>query len=366
MNDDIEGWITDLESRESFRVRIKSRDPYFLIAGDMDREADKAIRRGSLLTLGPSLTEGETRPIVGVSIAGLVIAPGCYELLAPKRVEQAPAPPRYVRLRGFGDDALHPLRPGSTIVGGRKSGFFDRDGVILSAEYVGGAKEKFEDWAYLVASADGATVNWVPLDDINISLSGPERVIGFQQSVGITQDDRGIVDFLLRSGERELLDYLSISAETIRQLTPRQFEETVKSIYRNLGFTVEPMGRWNQADGGVDFIALSKSPSNDEIRTAIQCKASRNRISARPIRELAGVMPRFEAQQGIVVTTSSFTAPAVQEQGDWFQNIELTDRDALYDKIRQIMGGWFIDTTDEDGPAIELRLGAGQNPRFNS
>jgi len=165
------------------------------------------------------------------------------------------------------------------------------------------------------------------------------------------------VEFPLRSGERELIDYLSISSDTIRQLNPRQFEGAVKSIYRNLGFSVESMGRWNEQDGGVDLIAISKSPSNGEVRTAIQCKASGNTISARPLRELAGVMPRFGARLGIVVTTSSFTAPARRERDSWFMNIELADRQSLYDKVQQIMGAWGIDTTAEDGPVIEIELG---------
>lgn len=355
MTEEVQGWVTHPELPGSYPLRMSDHDPWFLVLGDIDEGAERALHRGNLLTLGPSPDEGDRRPIVGVAVVGTFLAKS-YELLAPRRVTLASGKTKYVKLRALGGDSAYPLRPGSTIIGGRNSGFFDRDGVILSAEYIGGAPERFEDWVYLVASADGGTANWVPLDDINITVSGPDRVVALRESLGVTEDDRRIVDFLMRTGERELLNFLSISSDTIRNLNPRQFEETVTSIYRNLGFSVEPMGRWNEQDGGVDLIAISKSPSNAEVRTAIQCKASRNKISARPMRELAGVMPRFGTRQGVVVTTSSFTTPARNERDSWFMNIELADRASLYDKILQIMGAWVVDTTADDGPVIEFGL----------
>ncbi|HYG46726.1 MAG TPA: hypothetical protein VD846_02190 [Allosphingosinicella sp.] len=66
-------------------LRLGAHDPYFLVLNEVDQATEAALRRGSLLTLGPSPDEGDRRPIVGVSVAGTIIASG-YVLLAPKRV----------------------------------------------------------------------------------------------------------------------------------------------------------------------------------------------------------------------------------------------------------------------------------------
>jgi hypothetical protein len=346
----IPAWLIDAMSGDSFAITVFADDPWFIVMGVVPGSAaDSALRRGSLLQVDP-LQAQDARTIIGVSVVRNVLG-SHYELLAPERVESTDGPHKYVRLRASGPPIA--LRPGSTIVGGRRSGFYDSEGIILSAQFVGGSRTRFEDWAYLVASDKGQFANWVPLDDINIPVAGPERVFAFPSDDGKDRQTE-IVDFLIRSGERELIDYLSSHETLLKNLDGRQFEHTAQSIYRALGFDVEPMGNWNQADGGVDFIAVSKRIDDVEIRTAVQCKASRNKISARPMREIAGVLPRFNAQQGIVVTTSTFTEPARAERDDWFAHIELADRLDLYDKIQQIMGGWGVDTTNDDGPLIGL------------
>ena len=356
--DSQQAWVTDANSGETFEIEIQSDDPWFeVVSADLGEGADRALRRGSLLALeARDDALSDTREIVGVSVVSTAFY-GCYDLLAPRRIASAIEPQKYIRLRSAGGDGPFSLRPGTAIIGGRRSGFYDSEGLILSAQYIGGDPKRFEDWVYLVAADDESVANWVPLDDINIALAGPERVFAFPGRDG-ADPDGDIVDMLIRMGERELIDYLSASQRNLARLSPRQFELTTQSIYKNLGFDVEPMGNWNQGDGGVDFIAVSKSLTGGEIRTAVQCKVSKNKISARPMRELAGVMPRFEAQQGVVVTTSTFTEPARQERDDWFVQVELSDRMALYEKIQEIMGAWAVKPDDDDGPLIGFGLTA--------
>ncbi len=111
----------------------------------------------------------------------------------------------------------------------------------------------------------------------------------------------------------------------------------MKNIYEALGFDAAPIGAWNQADGGVDIIALAKTDAGTPMRLAIQCKASRNRITARPIRELAGVLDKFKAHQGIVATTSKFTRDALDEAEGHFWKVSLQDRDDIYRRMLAIV-----------------------------
>jgi restriction endonuclease Mrr len=146
------------------------------------------------------------------------------------------------------------------------------------------------------------------------------------------------VDELLATGKKELLVYFLDRPWALERLTPRQGEDLVDAVYRNLGFVTERLGRWNQADGGVDILAVSKRTDSDrETRLAIQVKTGASKISAGPIRELAGVLPNFGADSGVVVTTSEFTRPAIEEWVGGIWAISLQDRDELLRKIVSVV-----------------------------
>ena len=125
--------------------------------------------------------------------------------------------------------------------------------------------------------------------------------------------------------------------DAVGKLSGEQFESVMIAIYRNLGFDVESVGRWNQADGGVDIIAITRTEASTDFRIAIQCKASKNKISAKPIRELAGVLDKFKAHQGIVATTSQFTGPARVETEGHMWKMTLQDRDAIVRRLMAIV-----------------------------
>ncbi len=140
----------------------------------------------------------------------------------------------------------------------------------------------------------------------------------------------------LREAERELIAYFARHPSDLRGIHPGVFEDLVLAVYRNHGFDVHKLGAWNQADGGVDIIAVQRVADLTELRLAIQCKRSLNAISARPIRELNGVLDRFHAHRGVLCTTSWFTPPAIWETSRYFWRISLEDHHALVDKLRRL------------------------------
>lgn len=162
-------------------------------------------------------------------------------------------------------------------------------------------------------------------------------------------------DFVLPYGEQKIVTPMSlqaielqekVTAEFIRcisknpfdlhQLTPKQFEELIAELYVIDGYTVELLGSWNQADGGVDILAIKDVGGRHNFRTAIQCKryATKNRVSAAPIRSLAGVLDRFHAHAGALVTTSEFTKPAMEEASYYWQ-IDLVNFQGIVEKLRR-------------------------------
>ena len=111
--------------------------------------------------------------------------------------------------------------------------------------------------------------------------------------------------------ELELIEYLSKNPNQLYEISPRKFEEFVAAIFKNHGFEVQltPETR----DGGMDIIAVHKSPLIGNTISLIECKryAPENRVGIGVVQRLLGNVIQQEAHKGIVVTTSFFTKDAI-------------------------------------------------------
>ena len=320
--------ITDAGGRSRGEFTVLNHDPRFYLERG---ETGPEIRRGDIMRRQLPNAQEEARPIVGVMVTSSPFSGQMVFLLAPRPVKRLNPDASYITQRASDDDAiLLELRPGTTILGGRNSGFYDDYGVIIDAQATGGDPKAWEDWAYRVigrSNYEKLASQWILLGDIHSPISGPTSITGF------ATPPNAAIDQLLEAGERDLINYFAANPRKIETLTPKQFEQLVSAIYKNLGFSTEPIGAWNQADGGVDIIAVGKTEANTEIRLAIQCKTSAGKLSARPIRELAGVLDAFKAHQGIIATTARFTSSARSEVEGHLWRISLQDRDEIYRRL---------------------------------
>jgi len=159
----------------------------------------------------------------------------------------------------------------------------------------------------------------LPYDRQEIAASSSKRTIEVQRML--------TADLIQRIKERPFELY---------QLKPKQFEYLIAELYVVDGYSVELMGSCNQADGGVDILVIKDCGDSHKFRTAIQCKrySAGNRVSAAPIRALAGVLDRFHAHSGALITTSEFTGPAVKEASDYWR-ISLIDFQGVLEKLRR-------------------------------
>ncbi len=110
--------------------------------------------------------------------------------------------------------------------------------------------------------------------------------------------------WLLQAGARPLHER---HLDTLLRLTPREFEETVADLFAPLGFrNIQIVG--GASDLGVDVIGTDA----DGNRVAIQCKRYRpdRDIDSAAVQAFMGGMVAHKAERGIIVTTSSFSAPA--------------------------------------------------------
>jgi cold shock CspA family protein len=143
---------------------------------------------------------------------------------------------------------------------------------------------------------------------------------------------------IIRTIPAELIRRLSNNPEDLYQLHPKVFEELVAEIFTTEGFKTELIKSWNQADGGIDILAVRRAFAGFTVRYAVQCKryAAHRRITAEPIRSLAGVMDHFRAHVGVIATTSFFTKPARDEVAAQFWKINLQDYDDIVEALNRL------------------------------
>jgi len=223
-----------------------------------------------------------------------------------------------------------PYLPGMPVVGMRGF-FYDADGILIDVWQNEG------NWELLVGMApqpEGWQIKAIPHDWIWVPKHDLFTVIVLPENIRV-QDERPIIQSL----ESEFLELRPTSHEKLLDnLHPRAFQDLMTAIYKNQGFSVEQVGAWNQADGGVDIKAVSRSSPLGEITLAIQCKCTANKVSAEPIRSLSGVLDMHRAHLGVVATTSSFTKPALEEAARHHWRVHLEDRQSILGKLRAILG----------------------------
>jgi CspA family cold shock protein len=134
-----------------------------------------------------------------------------------------------------------------------------------------------------------------------------------------------------------MIEQLQRHPEELYRIHPGAFEDLVAKIFEDEGFTVEMNRAWNQADGGVDIIAV-RTVGIVPIRVAIQCKrySRENRVTAERIRALAGVLDRFKAHVGVLATTSFFTKHAEDEMRNHLWQVTPRDYDDIVSSLMRL------------------------------
>ena len=98
------------------------------------------------------------------------------------------------------------------------------------------------------------------------------------------------------------------------------FEKQVHALLKKMGFEAEITKA--SGDGGIDIIAHSKEHITGG-KYIIQCKDWSKPVGEPPIRDLYGVVAAEKANKGILITTSTFTSPAIKFAED--KPLELID-----------------------------------------
>jgi len=142
---------------------------------------------------------------------------------------------------------------------------------------------------------------------------------------------------VLRECTSRLIYQLQKNPNDLYKMHPAAFEALLARMFEEDGYVVEFNKGWNQADGGVDIIAV-RDHGIAPYRVAIQCKrySRENRITADPIRSLCGVLDRFKAHSGVLATTSFFTEPAIEEARNHLWRVGLRDYTDIVNGLKKL------------------------------
>jgi restriction system protein len=133
------------------------------------------------------------------------------------------------------------------------------------------------------------------------------------------------VDQLNKSVKKELL-------QKLLKLSGDKFESFIEALLIKMEYEqVELCG--GPTDEGIDLLC-EMSQGINQVKTGVQskCKQPQNKIGPKDVRLLRDVLPKFKCSQGVLITTSDFTAEAkaaASEEGR--PPIILIDGDKLTD-----------------------------------
>jgi restriction system protein len=86
-------------------------------------------------------------------------------------------------------------------------------------------------------------------------------------------------------------------------------------------------------DGGVDILASAGPLGFDRPRICVQVKSSSSPIDVRVFRELRGIMAKYKAEQGLLISWAGFNSKVLQEAKDDFFEVRFWDSGELLNEI---------------------------------
>lgn len=145
----------------------------------------------------------------------------------------------------------------------------------------------------------------------------------------------------------EIRAYLAARYDARLELDPWKFEQTVASVYRDLGYRARVTSR--SGDDGIDVIL---DGPGDEV-VGIQVKRYRNLISVDQIRSFAGALLINGMTRGMFVTTSGFQSGAERTSALAAMRgiaVELVDAGRFYDALGLAQRNAYESLMDRSAP----------------
>ena len=160
-----------------------------------------------------------------------------------------------------------------------------------------------------------------------------KEVTNFEPSIDIDHnhdDEESIGDI----NEGNILDDVKVQLqEAIKNMSPAKFEQLSRLLLTKMGIKFTNKGISISNDGGIDGYGYHMGDDFRTTRVVIQCKRyTVNPVGEPDINQFLGAMNKFQADYGVFITSSRFTAKA-REAAREGSPITLIDGDDLVELI---------------------------------
>ncbi|MCY4046620.1 MAG: restriction endonuclease [Candidatus Dadabacteria bacterium] len=144
-----------------------------------------------------------------------------------------------------------------------------------------------------------------------------------------TGDEEQALPDLAQLAHDQVSDFIGYKFKSHRM------EDLVAEVLKAQGFEVRPNPR-KGSDGGVDILAGRGSMGFDEPRLCVQVKSGDTPINSTTYNELKGVMQKFGATHGLLVSWGGFNRNVEEEAKRDFFNIRLWNAEDLVNEIQDV------------------------------
>lgn len=140
-------------------------------------------------------------------------------------------------------------------------------------------------------------------------------------------DPKPIIPVVIETNE-ELKRYFAKHPEALYEVAPRKFEILIADILRDFGFEVSLTQATH--DRGIDIYAYMKNRAGSFL-TFVECKRwqPQKHVGIEVVQRLYGVQQASQANKSMIVTTSFFSKPAIEESRRYEHLMDLKDYNDL-------------------------------------
>ena len=120
----------------------------------------------------------------------------------------------------------------------------------------------------------------------------------------------------------------------INKMSPKKFELFSRALLNKMGVEFTEIGTQISNDGGIDGYGYCRTDDFRTSRVVIQCKRWQGNVGAPEVDQFLGAMNKFQADYGIFITNSRYTA-AAREAARAGTPITLIDGDELVRLVKK-------------------------------
>lgn len=128
--------------------------------------------------------------------------------------------------------------------------------------------------------------------------------------------------------KKNINKYKKLTIEQLKKMDWQEYEELVKLIFQQKGFSVSRIGG-NGADGGIDLIVRKKL-----TKSMVQCKRYRSNVGVKIVREMFAVGIHHNFNHVYIYTSADFTKEAVAFAKN--KNMTLVNGQQMLREVRKI------------------------------